>query len=220
MDLDRLRAEADRHTADLVLSLFQNQFGHPLSNSLGWPVAELRELGNVVTGTTPPSALNGMFEGDIPFVTPGDLERDTRQTARFVTDAGAAESRIVRAGSTLVCCIGATIGKTDRTWKTSAFNQQINAIEWNERIDDDFGWACMRLCKSEIIRQSKSTALPILKKSLFERVQIPVPPIFLQRAFANQVSEIRALEAGQTASRSRLDDLFQSLLYRAFQGEL
>ena len=61
---------------------------------------------------------------------------------RYLTKEGAAEVRTVRAGSALVCCIGATIGITDRTWKTSAFNQQINAIEWRKEIDDDFGVVC------------------------------------------------------------------------------
>jgi hypothetical protein len=34
------------------------------------------------------------------------------------------------------------------------------------------------------------------------------------------VSKIRTMQAEQTASRRQLDDLFQSLLHRAFQGEL
>jgi len=32
--------------------------------------------------------------------------------------------------------------------------------------------------------------------------------------------EIRELAAAQSASRQRIDDLFQSLLHRAFQGAL
>jgi hypothetical protein len=35
-----------------------------------------------------------------------------------------------------------------------------------------------------------------------------------------RVAEIRAMEAQQAASRRRLEDLFQSMLHRAFQGEL
>jgi hypothetical protein len=34
------------------------------------------------------------------------------------------------------------------------------------------------------------------------------------------VSEVRAIEKKQAESRRRLDDLFQSLLHRAFRGEL
>jgi hypothetical protein len=47
-----------------------------------------------------------------------------------------------------------------------------------------------------------------------------VPPVPLQKKFAQRVIEIRDLEAAQGASRRRLDDLFQSMLHRAFNGEL
>jgi type I restriction enzyme S subunit len=49
---------------------------------------------------------------------------------------------------------------------------------------------------------------------------IPVPPLALQEGFASRVFEIRRLETGQDASRLRLDDLFQSMLHRAFEGEI
>lgn len=126
----------------------------------------------------------------------------------------------MRAGSTLVCCIGATIGKTDRAWKRSAFNQQINAIEWGEEIDDDFGVVCMKQSSKAVIQQGSQTALPILKKSLFEQIRIPVPPPPLQKEFARCVTESSALAAAQAASRQRLEALFQSMLHGAFEGEL
>lgn len=218
--LRHLRIEADERTHAVIPALFDELFGSPVDNSRGWPVAPLHKLGNVVTGTTPPSALDGMFGGEIPFVTPGDLERDTKSPARFVTEAGAAQSRTVRAGSTLVCCIGATIGKTDRTWTRSAFNQQINSVEWSDAVDDDYGCMCMRLMKPLIVQHAGLTALPILKKSLFQEIQIPVPPVELQRTFAARVAEIRDAQAMQASSRKQLGELFQSLLHRTFQGEL
>ena len=219
-ELRKLRAQADHRTAALLPALFHEMFGDPLVNSRGWQTKELRQLGRVVTGGTPPSAKEGMFGGEIPFITPGDLESNTRETMRHVTEAGAEEARTMRAGSTLVCCIGATIGKTDRAWKRSAFNQQINAVEWGEEIEDDFGVVCMKQSSKAVIRQGSQTALPILKKSLFEQIRIPIPPLPLQKEFARRVAEIRALEAGQAASRQRLEALFQSLLHRAFNGEL
>jgi len=47
-----------------------------------------------------------------------------------------------------------------------------------------------------------------------------LPPLPLQKEFAARVSQIRAVQAEQSASRHRLEHLFQSLLHRAFQGEL
>lgn len=219
-ELRKLRAQADKRTAELIPALFHEMFGDPLANGRGWPMKELRELGRVVTGSTPPSAKGGMFGGEIPFITPGDLESNTRKTMRYVTEDGAAEVRTVRAGSTLVCCIGATIGKTDRAWERSAFNQQINSVEWQEEIEDDFGVVCMKQCSKLVVRQGSQTALPILKKSLFEKIRIPVPPKSLQLDFAQSVTEIREMESRQAASRKRLEELFQSMLYKAFEGEL
>lgn len=45
-------------------------------------------------------------------------------------------------------------------------------------------------------------------------------PLPLQKESAARVSDIRAMQAEQSASRHRLDDLFHSMLHRAFQGEL
>jgi type I restriction enzyme S subunit len=49
---------------------------------------------------------------------------------------------------------------------------------------------------------------------------IAVPPKSRQEDFAAHVADIRALESTQAVSRERLDGLFQSLLHRAFQGDL
>jgi len=55
---------------------------------------------------------------------------------------------------------------------------------------------------------------------IIKGLKVRVPPLPLQREFAAQVAEVRAMEAKQTESRRRLDDLFASLLHRAFRGEL
>jgi len=135
----QLRQQAQQCSDKLIPSIFFKLFGNPLKNDKKWNVKPLRNLGKITTGSTPPSKKQNMFDGEIPFVTPGDLENDTKNTKRFLSAEGAKNSRTVRSGTTLVCCIGATIGKADRTWIESAFNQQINAIEWGEEIADDYG---------------------------------------------------------------------------------
>jgi hypothetical protein len=51
-------------------------------------------------------------------------------------------------------------------------------------------------------------------------IAVPLPPLSLQKEFAARVSDIRAMQAEQAASRRRLDELFHSMLHRAFNGEL
>jgi len=51
-------------------------------------------------------------------------------------------------------------------------------------------------------------------------LQVPVPPINLQREFARRVEAVEKLKDAQRASLAELDALFASLQHRAFRGEL
>ena len=205
---------------NLIQSTFLDIFGDPVMNPMGWDVHALENLGNVQTGGTPPSKFEGMFDGGIPFVTPGDLTEKWVVSARTVTEAGAKKSKTVNKGATFVCCIGATIGKMGKASTHSAFNQQINAVSWRDAVVDDFGLEAMKFFKSKIIKDGASTTLPILKKSLFQKICIPVPPLSLQRRFAAIVESIEKQKARLKAHLAELDNLFASLQQRAFNGEL
>ena len=203
----------------LTQSLFLDLFGDPATNPKNWPVKKLKDLGKVITGGTPPSSKEGMFDGPIPFITPGDLESD-EPVRRSITEAGAQEVDVVRAGSTLVCCIGATIGKVGIALKASAFNQQLNAIVWGNEIIDHFGFEVMRFFKPTIKAWGASTTLPILKKSSFEQIEIPTPPIELQKKFSTRLAQIIHLKKINTAAMIDLNELFLALQSKAFAGEV
>ena len=219
---DALRAkrrEALAQLDSLLQSTFLDMFGDPVTNPMGWDVKPLEELGRVQTGATPPSKLDGMFGGEIPFVTPSDLKETWVEASRTVTSAGAAKSRTVSRGATLVSCIGA-IGKMGKVGEASAFNQQINAVSWEECIADPVGLEMMRFFKAKLAHDAASTTLPILKKSRFEKLLLPVPPFDEQNRFAAIVESIEKQEASQRAHMAELDTLFASLQSRAFRGDL
>ena len=214
------RREALAKLDDLLQSTFLDMFGDPVTNPKGWEVKELDKLGLISTGSTPPSKLDGMFDGEIPFVTPGDLKETWVNTKRSVTIAGARKSRTVNKGATFVCCIGATIGKMGKANEQSAFNQQINAVQWSCDVNNDFGFEMLKSFKGKIARDGASTTLPILKKSLFQKIRVPVPPLNLQQRFAEIVTTVEEQKAKMRKHLEQLDDLFASLQQRAFRGDL
>ena len=217
---DALRAKRRAVLAQvdtLGQSIFVEMFGRPTGEGSLWARRALSTLAAIHTGGTPPSGSPGMFDGAIPFVTPGDLESG-RKPKRHVTEAGALMSALVPAGATLVCCIGATIGKMGKTDQPSSFNQQINAVVWSDEVDEDYGYAALRLLKPTIRAWASSTTLPILKKSLFERIEIPVPPRNLQAEFSRKVAALHALLPDLVASSAFLDQLFESIEGSAFGG--
>ena len=184
-----------------------------------WPQKPIELLGRISTGKTPPTSEPGMFDGPIPFVTPGDLNSQS-EIVRSVSMAGAQASRVVRKGATLVCCIGATIGKVDQARVASAFNQQINVVEWYDEIDDAYGLETVRGLKSVIVAAGASTTMPLLPKSRFGKLSIAVAPVSLQRVFASRIAHLTEQRAVVKRALELDDQLFSSVQARAFRGEL
>ena len=206
----KLRELAIVKLDQLAQSIFVEMFGDK-----NFPFKSLKQLGKVKTGGTPPSSKEGMFGSLIPFITPGDLENKSIPK-RFLTLEGAKESVIVKEGSALVCCIGATIGKMSKARTESAFNQQLNAVEWGDEINPNFGIHAMRQIKSKIINGGSATTMPIIKKSLFEKLEIIVPPHELQEKFSHSIKKIETLidVYDQQLAKSRL--LMLSLQHQSF----
>ena len=119
---------------------------------MSWPQIQLSDIGDVITGATPPSKMKEYFEGNVPFVTPGDLETD-KLVKRSLSEEGALKSRVVNKGATFVCCIGATIGKISQAQEFSAFNQQINAVQWGEKINPKYGYYALSSIRHIIINK-------------------------------------------------------------------
>ncbi|AHY44758.1 restriction endonuclease subunit S [Pseudomonas aeruginosa] len=202
---------------DFLRAVFLDMFGDPVSNPKGWPKKSLKLLGKSATGRTPPGEKVGMWGEGLPFVTPGDLCGKVDSSVREVTREGAEYSKICRKGSLLVCCIG-TVGKVGIAGRSLAFNQQINAQEWGSEISDIYGFFVFKLSPGLVSSKAIQTTLPILKKSLFDEIEIPVPPIGLQEKFSAIAQKVS--ESSLRHESGLNTPLFESLSQLAFSGQL
>jgi type I restriction enzyme S subunit len=73
---------------------------------------------------------------------------------------------------------------------------------------------------NQVSAMTSGSAQPQLPINRLSKIKFILPPLALQKEFAARVAEIRAMEAEQAASRHRLENLFHSMLHRAFRGEL
>lgn len=178
----------------------------------------LKLLGKSTTGRTPPSEKAGMWGEGLPFVTPGDLSGRVDTSAREVTQEGAEHSKVCRTGSLLVCCIGATIGKAGIAGRPVAFNQQINAQEWGAEISDVYGFFIFKLFPEVVTQRAIQTTLPILKKSLFDEIEIPVPAKDIQERFSTLAQKVSSFSARHESGVEM--PIFESLSQLAFSGKL
>lgn len=198
----------------------------PFKPPAGWACASLGQLADIVTGATPPSTQPECFGDVAPFFTPGDLVGPfVTEARRSLSSAGLTAVRPIPAGSVLVTCIGATIGKLAMSGVAGATNQQINAVvpmtdalgEWIH------GWLRSPFGQHEIIDRASSTTMPILNKGDFSRIPIPLPPLDEITTIAAELEKDWAASdalIADLAGRAAAGELRESILAAAFRGEL
>jgi len=194
----------------------------------GWDWANVTQIGDVITGTTPNKSKPEYYGSGFPFYKPTDLNTGyfVKESSDSLTIEGINNARLLPANSILVTCIGATIGKTGLIKKPGASNQQINAIIPKVHINPKFIYfLCISpFFQSQILSKSSSTTLPILNKSKFEKLALMIPPYKEQEIIVSKIehlfSIIKESESIIDIELKRAQSLFQSILKCAFEGKL
>jgi len=116
----------------------------------------------------------------------------------------------------MVCCIG-SLGKIGIAGRSVATNQQINSVVFDrEQVWPGYGFYACRLLKAKLDCMAPATTLPIVSKSKFAELTIPVPPLAEQRRIAEVLDRAEELRAKRRAVLAQLDSLTQSLFLDLF----
>lgn len=223
-ELRKLRAQTDRRTAALIPALFHEMFGDPVTNPKGWTQNFLPEVGKLDRGRSKnrPRDEPSLYGGKYPFIQTGDVANANGVITAFTqtySEKGLAQSRMWPAG-TLVITIAANIGKTAILSFPACFPDSMVGFIPGERVLVDYVRPWLVTLESRLEEAAPQMAQKNINLKILSELTIPVPPLPLQKEFAQRVTEIRELEAAQAASRRSVDGLFQSMLHRAFNGEL
>lgn len=154
----------------------------------------LSDLGIIVTGKTPSTKKPEFWNGNIPFVTPKDIQgtKHILSTERKITSFGlnSVKGAILPKGAICVSCIG-NIGYVGKTITNCVSNQQINSIVPSENINSDYVFYLMKWLWPYFKNyEGQSTALSILNKSQFSKIEIPCHSRKQQDDIANILNNI------------------------------
>ncbi len=163
--------------------------------SFEWKTLTLGQLGRVVTGKTPKTADTNNFGGQIPFVTPTDMDgcKEMASTARYLSELGAStvKSSIIPSGSVMVSCIGSDMGKSVIAKYRCVTNQQINSIVVDAQFNSEFIYYNLSTRKAELQHlASGGSIMPILNKGKFSEIKIALPPLAAQLQIAKTLSAL------------------------------
>ena len=222
----KLRTQADGLTSQLLQSVFLEMFGDPMKNPKGWEIKELKEIGFVKTGNTPPRKNPEYYGNCIEWIKSDNINTPytyLTKSEEMLSEEGAKVGRTAHKNSVLVTCIAGSIsciGNVAIADRDVAFNQQINAIIPKEHINVFFLYYLILSSKIYIQNSSTQAMKGMISKSAFESLRFICPPCHLQDKFGKYAEEVEKLKNHQKQSQQEIDNLFNALMQKAFKGEL
>lgn len=217
---------------ELAQSLFLEMFGDPVRNEKGWERVSLMECYvNGIEGTkcgpfgsalkkheytnrgipvwTMFNIINGQFNYDgCLFISP-DKFKDLKGYECFQGDV-----IISRAGTVGKMCVVKYSGK-------SIISTNLIRLRLDENLllpmifsllMNNWGARVARL------RTGEDGSFTHMSTGVLNKIKIPLPPIDLQNQFAERIQAIEKQKAQAQRSMEKAEELFQSLLQRAFKG--
>jgi type I restriction enzyme S subunit len=225
--LNRKNNEILKKYDELLLAVFTDIFGDPVKNNKSWALKPLSAFGKIKTGNTPKRSENKFYNSKcIEWIkTDNILENNLNISIakEYLSNDGAKVGRTTFAGSLLVTCIAGSIesiGRAALTNREVAFNQQINCIEPNEKVNSIFLYFLFK-CSMKYIQSNSSNGMKrMISKGVFEKINMILPDIETQKKFEINALQI-LLQLNNIKKVVELgNDLHDSLTKKAFKGEL
>lgn len=155
-----------------------------------WHAKTIKDLGKIVTGKTPPKVNNEFYDnGRLPFVSPKDLDWNSYyvyDTQTKVTNKAydAQKNQRVPKNSVFYTSLSFAIGKVGIASRESLTNQQIHSIVVNEKHNYKFVYYLLQQYRPYILCFNSGIDTPIVPKSVFEKINVVVPDLYVQKKIA------------------------------------
>lgn len=230
-ELRRKDQELQDKYDQLAQAIFIDMFGDPVKNEKGWEVKKLGDVCSKIGSGATPSGGNESYKTDgISLIRSLNVHQNEfkYKDLAFIDEKQADKLKnvIVEENDVLFNITGASVCRTTivpLNVLPARVNQHVAILRF--KIEYVLPFFAVRLLSNYIMNrnlyalatQGGATREAITKEQL-QKLEIIVPPIHLQEEFAKKIEIIHQLKAQTNAVKS--EELFQSLLQRAFKGEL
>ena len=196
-----------------------------------WKVKKIRRVATrVQTGNTPPTSEEKYYDdGTVPWFGPSSfgegifLSEPVKVINKCAVEDGVA--RLFNAGTVMLVCIGATIGKVSSIKENASCNQQITGVTFRDTlINTEFITFQLKLLETTIREVAPSATLAIFDQNKISDLQLALPPLPEQRAIVDfldkETGTIDALIAKVEKAIEKLKEYRTALISAAVTGKI
>ncbi|MCS4446352.1 restriction endonuclease subunit S [Clostridium botulinum] len=209
---------------ELVKSRFIEMFGDPVKNPMKLPKTPLSNIGQWKTGGTPSRSNSEYYNGNIPWLSSGELNNIyCFNSDEMITELAIKESsaKIIEKGSLLLGMYDTAALKSTINMIECSCNQAIAYAKLDENlVNTIYVYYCIQIGKDFYKSQQRGVRQKNLNLSMVKELEILMPELKLQNQFADFVNQGNTLKFEMEKSLKELEDNFNSLMQRAFKGEL
>lgn len=195
----------------------------------GWKVCTLNKLARIMTGNTPSKNDENEFystENGVMWIKPENLNafNGVSVPKEYVNEKGLKYARVVEPNTVLVCCIG-TIGKFGFSSERVAFNQQINAVLFDDKVIHwKYGMYYISSQEKQHHFHATGNVVQIINTNKQGQIYFCVPPLPEQTTIADyldrKTAQIDSAIAKKEMLIERLTEYKKSLIYEAVTGKV
>ncbi|TDQ67263.1 type I restriction enzyme S subunit [Maritalea mobilis] len=183
-----------------------------------WPKKKMRDVGTVVGGGTPSRDAPSLWDGSIPWVTPGELTslttKEISETSEMISQAGLAGSGAnLLPPNSLLITSRATLGARAVNTVPMATNQGFKSIVPFNPRNIDFLYHLVEKLKPELIRRASGTTFLEISGSEFGDIDLPLPDVDEATKIAEVLDTLDAAIRGTEAVVAKLKAMKQGLLH-------
>lgn len=209
---------------ELAQSIFLEMFGDPVTNPKGWEVVKFADVGKLDRGKSKHRPRNApeLLGGNHPLIQTGDVANSGGYIKSFTStysELGLRQSRMWPAG-TLCITIAANIAKTGILKFDACFPDSVVGFIPNTKTTNEFVQGWMKFLQKIIEDSAPESAQKNINLKILRELDFILPSYEMQKKYTSSIKAIEGQKELITTEMEYSEDLFNSLLQKAFKGEL
>lgn len=185
-----------------------------------WKTARIGDVCQIISGTTPSTKIQTYWDGDLNWVTPGEIEENSKyifSTQKKITEQAVKETnlRLLPIGTVLLSS-RAPIGKVAIAATEMYCNQGFKNLICSKEVHNEFLFWFLRGKKDFLNFLGRGATFKEISKDIVAAIELPLPPLAEQRRIADILDKVDAIRRKRQQSLKLTDDLVKSQFIEMF----